>query len=136
MKLLVRLNIYKSSDSGFGELLFTSKPQNIITGKNDLIVFSLSDVNLKFSKDGFYLQLEHLGAVNDLGEFVDCNDLFFARIDISDKLSKQYNITSFKVNANGNVDSSEPLNYKQVFGENGKDGNYFLNYRFTYYDNN
>jgi hypothetical protein len=134
-KILVRLNIFKSTDNAVGDLLFSSDPKNIATGKNDKIDFSLAGINLEFSLEGFYIQLEHLGAIDMNGNFVECEGLFFARAEISDKKSKEYDITSFQMSTDGILKYELPLNYRQVFGENAKDKNYFLNYRFTYYKN-
>nr|WP_042293365.1 hypothetical protein [Nonlabens ulvanivorans] len=133
-KLNLRVNIYEVDGNSLGALLYSSPTKNIITGQNDELSFTLREVDLKFTKEGFYIQLENLGAVDEGGGFIKCSGLFFARIDISDNESKEYNIESYRVAKNGSVDLEKQLNYTQFFGKNDLDKNFFLNYRFEYYE--
>lgn len=134
-KLNLRLNILKVNGDSLGDLIYSSSIKNILTGKIDELTFSTKELNLKFSEDGFYLQLENLGAVDENGEFITCNNgLFMARVKISDKESKEYKIESYRLAKNGSVDLEKQLNYTQSFGKNDLDKNYFLNYRFKYYE--
>lgn len=133
-KLLIRLNFFKVDGDSLGELIYSSETFNIITGDNKDLSVSLKNKELRFLKDGFYIQLESLGAVDDEGEFLDCNSgLFMARAKISDKESKDYKIESYNLSVNGQMDITNHLNYAQVFGQNDLDKNFFLNYQFTYY---
>lgn len=133
-KLNLRVNIYEVDGDSLGALIYSSPTTNIKTGQNDELSFSLREVDLKFTKDGFFIQLENLGAVDESGDFINCSGLFLARIDISDEESKEYNIESFQLTKNGSVYLEKQLNYTQVFGQNDLDKNYFLNYRFEYYE--
>lgn len=133
-KLNLRVNIYKIEGDSLGELLYSSPTTNIRTGQNDELSFSLKGVNLKFTKEGFYIQVENLGAVDEHGDFIECSGLFAARMDISDKESKEYDIESYRLVTNGSIYLEKQLNYTQSFGNNDLDKNYFLNYRFEYYD--
>lgn len=134
-KLLIRLNIFKVEGDSIGELIYTSPIKDILTGEKDEVIFNLNEVNLEFLKEGFYLQLENLGAINEEGDFIENKGgLFMARAKISDQESKEFKIESYRLSKNGSVDVVRNLNYTQAFGNNDLDKNYFLNYRFEYYD--
>lgn len=134
-KLLIRLNFFNVDGDSLGELIHSSETFNLITGSTDELVVSLKEVQLKLSKDGFYIQLENLGAVDEKGEFIEGNNgLFIARAKISDKKSTEYFIESYKLTSNGQYDIENQLNYKDVFGDSDLDKNFFLNFQFSYYE--
>lgn len=130
INIMTRLNIYTRKNDSFGELVYTSNPLSVNAGKKDILEFVV--YNVSFNENGFYLQLEHLGALNNNGEFVNCDGLHMMRVDIADIKSSEYDVISYLPAPVLKVATVEPLNYKQVISPNGATGNYFLNYRFSY----
>lgn len=128
--VMARLNIYARNNNSIGELLYTSNPLSVNAGEKDVLEFDVN--NVSFNENGFYLQLEHLGAVNNKGEFVNCDVLHMMRVDIADTKSADYEAISYLPAPVGKVALGESLDYKQVLLPNGAIGNYFLNYRFSY----
>jgi hypothetical protein len=130
--IMIRLNIYSRKNESVAELLYTSKPLSIDAGEKDEITFDVNNVN--FLEEGFYLQLEHLGSVDSDGALVDCDNLHLIRPEIADTKSNEYDIASYLLEAVGKVNFNESLNYKTLLLPNGETGDYYLNYRFSYYD--
>jgi hypothetical protein len=131
-EVMIRLNVYSRKNDSLNELLYTSQPVSVGAGEND--EFNLEVDNVRFLEGGFYLQLEHLGSVDSTGSFVDCDGLHLIRPEIADTKSKEYDIVSYLPASVGKVCLNESLNYEKLLMSNGEKGDYYLNYRFSYYE--
>ncbi len=131
-KLKCRLEIYTNNDGALGELIYYSQPQIAGTGKKDELIFKM-DKNIQFYEEGLFIQLTNLGTLDENGEYVDCEGgLFWLRMKIADKDSKEYSLTSYQYTPNGIPSDRKVLNYSNHGMSENKD--FFLNYRFEYHD--
>ncbi len=131
-RLKCRLEIYTNKNGSLGELIYYSKPQIVETGGKDELVFEI-DKNIQFYEEGLFIQLTNLGALDQKGEFVDCEGgLFWLRMKIADKESKEYSLTSYQHTLTGTPSDRKVLNYSNHGMRENKD--FYINYRFEYYD--
>ncbi len=132
-KLACRLKVVQRDSLNDPCLIYESPIQIVDTGKKARVYFDLAEKPYLLDQT-FEIHFENLGKVSGNYEFMNSDSFNYIRLDITDKVSADYESTSFYGREIGTDSTGLEMNYKhdKIPGLRNSDRPYTINYRFYY----